>query len=79
LGQIREITKGKNKTAEVEKGRHHFTKEPLVAKRPNGLVERLELSMASKHAGNTWIRNEIVSISDELLRLKVTSHDIYKP
>jgi len=33
LGQIREITKAKSKTAEVERGRHHFTKDPLVAKR----------------------------------------------
>ena len=35
---------------------------------PNALCERLELLMASKQAGNTGFRNEIVSICDELLR-----------
>jgi len=34
--------------------------------------------MASKQAGNTGLRNEIVSICDELLRQKVLSHDDYK-
>jgi len=33
---------------------------------PNALSERLELLMASKQAGNTGLRNEIVSIWDEL-------------
>jgi len=45
---------------------------------PNALCERLELLMASKQAGNTGLRNEIVSISDELLRQKIFSHDAYK-
>ena len=44
----------------------------------NALCERLELLMASKQAGNTGLRNEIVSISDELLRQKIFSHDAYK-
>jgi len=34
---------------------------------PNVLCERLDLLMASKQAGNTGLRNEIVSICDELL------------
>jgi len=37
---------------------------------PNALCERLELLMASKQAGNTGLRNEIVSNCDELLRQK---------
>jgi len=37
---------------------------------PNALCERLELLMASKQAGNTRLRNEIVSICDELMRQK---------
>ena len=45
---------------------------------PNALCERLELLMASKQAGNTGLRNEIVSICDELLRQKILSHDAYK-
>ena len=45
---------------------------------PNALCERLELFMASKQAGNTGVRNEIVSICDELLRQKILSRDAYK-
>jgi len=45
---------------------------------PNALCERLELLMASKQAGNTSLRNEIVSICDKLLRQKILSHDAYK-
>ena len=44
---------------------------------PNALCERLELLMASKQAGNTSLRNEIVSICDELLRQKNLPHDAY--
>ena len=32
------------------------------------LVERLGILMASKAAGNTGVRNELVSVCDELLR-----------
>jgi len=45
---------------------------------PNALCERLELLMASKQAGNTGLRNEIVSICDKLLRQKILSRDAYK-
>ena len=45
---------------------------------PNALCKRLELLMASKQAGNTGLRNEIVSICDELLRQKILSRDAYK-
>jgi len=34
--------------------------------------------MASKQAGNTGLRNEIVSIYDERLRQKILSRDAYK-
>ena len=34
--------------------------------------------MASKQAGNTDLRNEIVSICDELLRQKILTSDAYK-
>ena len=34
---------------------------------PIALVERLDILMASKAAGNTVVRNELVSVSDELL------------
>ena len=45
---------------------------------PNALCERLELLVASKQAGNTGLRNEILSTCDELLRQKILSHDAYK-
>ena len=35
---------------------------------PIALVERLDILMASKAAGNTGVRNELVSICDEFLR-----------
>ena len=35
---------------------------------PNALLERLDLLLASKAVGNTGVRNEIVSICDELKR-----------
>ena len=33
---------------------------------PIALVERLDIQLASKAAGNTGVRNELVSICDEL-------------
>jgi len=45
---------------------------------PNALVERLELLISSAKAGNTGVRNEIVSILDELLRMKIITRDYYK-
>jgi len=42
--------------------------QDFLSSDPNALCERLELLMASKQAGNTGLRNEIVSICDELLR-----------
>ena len=35
------------------------------------LVERLDILMASKAAGNTDVRNELVSVCDEFLRQKL--------
>ena len=45
---------------------------------PNALIERLDLLMASKEAGHTGTRNEIVSICDELLRQKIVNKQGYK-
>ena len=45
---------------------------------PNALVDMLSLRMASFKAGNTGVRNEIVSISDELLRQGVIDKEAYK-
>ena len=42
------------------------------------LVERLDILMASKAAGNTGVRNELVSLCDELLRQKLIDKHKYK-
>jgi len=45
---------------------------------PGALVDRLELLLASKAAGNTGLRNERISICDELLWQKVMTKPVYK-
>ena len=45
---------------------------------PVALVERLDILMASKAAGNTGVRNELVSVCDELLRQKLIDKHKYK-
>ena len=45
---------------------------------PNALLERLDLLMASKAAGNTGVRNELISICDELKRQNVIDVKSYK-
>ena len=43
----------------------------VIPSDPYALLERLDLLMASKEAGNIGTRNELVSICDELLRQRV--------
>ena len=45
---------------------------------PIVLVERLDIPMASKAAGNTGVRNESVSICDQLLRQNFIDKYPYK-
>ena len=45
---------------------------------PIALVERLDILMASKAAGNTGVWNELVSICDELLRHNLIDKHKYK-
>ena len=45
---------------------------------PIALVERLDILMASKAAGNTGVRNELVSVCDELLRQTLIDKNKYK-
>ena len=42
------------------------------------LVERLGILLASKAAGNTGVRNELISVCDELLRQKLIDKNKYK-
>ena len=50
----------------------------IIPSDPNALIDRLDLLMASRTAGNTGVRNEIVSICDELLRQNIITRDLYK-
>ena len=45
---------------------------------PNALLERFELLLASQEAGHTGVRNELVSICDELKRQGVLDTKAYK-
>ena len=45
---------------------------------PIAHVERLDILMASKPAGNTGVRNELVSVSDELLIQNLIDKQKYK-
>ena len=42
------------------------------------LAERLDILMAGKAAGNTGVRNELVSVCDELIRQKLIDKNKYK-
>src|SRR6218665_1691976 len=50
----------------------------VIPQNPNALVEMLSLRMASFAAGNTGVRNKIVSIRDELLRTGSINKNEYK-
>jgi len=55
-----------------------FPSTIVIPNDPNALAERLELLLASKAAGNTGVRNELVSICHELLRQKIMNKKQYK-
>ena len=50
----------------------------VIPSDPNALLERLDLLLASKEAGHTGVRNELVSICDELKRQGVLDMNAYK-
>ena len=45
---------------------------------PNALIDRFDLLLSSKKAGHTGVRNEIISILDELKRQGVININEYK-
>ena len=45
---------------------------------PNALIDRFDLLFSSKKAGHTGVRNEIISILDELKRQGVININEYK-
>ena len=50
----------------------------VIPSDPNALLERLDLLLASQEAGNTGVRNELVSICDKLKRQGVLDTKAYK-
>ena len=50
----------------------------FISSNPNALLERLDLLLASQEAGHTGVRNELVSICDELKRQGVLDTKAYK-
>ena len=50
----------------------------VIPSNPNALLERLDLLLASQEAGHTGVRNELVSICDELKRQGVLNMEAYK-
>ena len=55
-----------------------ISQEVVISSDPNALLERLDLLLASQEAGNTCVRNELVSICDELKRQDVLDTRSYK-
>ena len=50
----------------------------VIPSNPNALLERLDLLLASQEAGHTGVRNELISICDELKRQGVLDTKAYK-
>ena len=50
----------------------------VIPSDPNALLERLDLLLASQKAGHSGVRNELVSICDELKRQDVLDTKAYK-
>ena len=62
----------------AKRGKYEGTGVVILPSDVNALLDRLELLMGSKGAGNTGVGNEIVSICDELKRQNVLDVNQYK-
>ena len=78
------MTKDKNYRKRLIKKMHKIKYEyegegvVVIPSNPNALLERLDLLLASQEAGHTGVRNELVSICDELKRQGVLDTKAYK-
>ena len=63
---------------EEPKEGYHGSGVVVIPSDPNALLERLDLLLASQEAGHTGVRNELVSICDELKRQGVLDTKAYK-
>ena len=61
-----------------KKGEYQGSGVVVIPSDPNALLERLDLLLASQEAGHTGVRNELVSICDELKRQGVLDMKTYK-
>ena len=83
-GDAFKMTKDKNYRKrlikKMRKIRYEYEGEGVVVipSDPNALLERLDLLLASQEAGHTGVRNELVSICDELKRQGVLDTKAYK-
>ena len=57
---------------------HKITNVIYLPSNPDALFDRLDLLLASKHAGNSGLRNELLAVCDELKRLGQLTDDEYK-
>ena len=73
-------SKWKNLLSDIWKQRSKYegTGVVILPSDAEALLDRLDLLLASKGAGNTGLGNEIVSICDELKRQKVLTVNAYK-
>ena len=76
------MTKDKNYRKRLIKKMHKIKYEGegvvVIPSDPNALLERFDLLFASQEAGHTGVRNELVSICDELKRQDVLDTKAYK-
>ena len=70
--------KGKKKRQEDPKPSTSGTGLKILPSDPNALIDRFDLLFSSKKAGHTGVRNEIISILDELKRQGVININEYK-
>src|ERR1700761_666979 len=59
------------------RGRPRSRPDPIVYNNPDDLVQKLHEHFVAKEAGNTGLDNAIISMLDELLRIKAINKDDY--
>ena len=83
------VLKDEGEDALINKIERHFDQETeedeyegdgltILPSDPNALIDRFDLLFSSQKAGHTGVRNEIISILDELKRQGVINTNVYK-
>ena len=70
--------KGRKKRQEYPQPSTSGTGLTILPSDPNALIERFDLLLESQNAGHSGVRNELVSIFDELKRQGVINTNTYK-